>query len=189
MTKPVSRDERLARLAAIVEGIRWGMPCYDARLVEMAAGFPAGGSGGGSKGDHADPTCDQAAAIIDKHRRDPAKEARRRFDQRLEAAERVFGDLLHEYSEVTHVRMGKTKTEDPGCELCNQVPDHWCMTYATVKVTSKPKRKGEEPIVRPVRLCSWCYSHQRPDRAGRMPSHDEVLLHAQGRRVHWKVGA
>lgn len=189
MTPPHSRDERLNELVSIVNGIRWGMPGYDQRLVELSAGFRAGIGGGTAKGDHADPTCDQAAAIIEKNRKDPAKDAQDQFDKRLLAAERAFSDLWDVYSAVAHVRLGVSRVEDPGCELCNEVPDHWCMTDTTIEVTSPPKRKGQPPTVRKLRLCSWCYQFQRPDRAGRRPEYHEVERHARGLRVRWKVGA
>lgn len=185
----MTRDEKLAELVSIVTGILFGMPGYDQRLSELGGGFPAGSGSGNVKGSVGKPVEAQVIATMDERRGDPADQARSDFDKRLLATLREAEALWSEYRRISQPRMGVSKVADPGCELCNQVPDHWCQTFATVEVTSTAKRRGHDPTVRRVRLCSWCYQFARPNRANRMPTLDEVGLHAQGKRVRWKVGA
>ena len=202
MTTPQrSRDERLNELVSIVNGIRWGMPGYDARLVELSAGFPGGSGGGGSKGWHKSTVENQVEAILDKGRKDPAEEAQREFERHLEQTLERAEKLWDTYKRIALARKGVEKVADPGCELCAQVPDncercvrsdiadHWCPTYATVERTIVSKRKGQPDTVVRIRVCSNCYEFARPDRADRLPTHDEVLDHVEGRRRRWKVGA
>jgi hypothetical protein len=195
-----SRDERLNELVAIVNGIRWGMPGYDARLVEITGGFPAGGSGGGSKGTVSRPVEAQVIAAMDEHRTDPGAEAQADFDKRLEVALREAERLWDEYTKIAQPRMGSSMVAKPGCELCALVPcgcdrcnaqdhRHHCDALYTVEQDMPAKRKGQQPTKRKVAVCSSCYEFQRADRAGRLPTHDEVLDHVEGRRRRWKVGA
>lgn len=177
MTRPAqSRDERLNELVSIVNGIRWGMPGYDARLVELGSGFPGGSGGGGSKGSHADPTQRQVEAIIDDGRTDPAAKVAKDFERRLEAALHAAEDLWSEYKRVTQPRVGVSKLKDPGCELCAKVAEHWCPTFGSLDVGAKPNQRR-------AKLCSWCYRFAVPSGQGRLPTDDEVLAHAEGRRV------
>ena len=220
MTAPRSRDERLNELVSIVNGIRWGMPGYDARLVEMSAGFPGGSGGGGSKGSVSRPIEAQLGLNTKPPKsgekedprwglNDPAAEAQREFERHLEATLERAEQLWDTYKRMSVSRVGVEKITDPGCELCAQVPcggtmcarkgegpyrcqgvdDHWCPTFATVERTIVSKRKGQPDTVVKVRVCSSCYEFQRPDRANRLPTHDEVLDHVEGRRRRWKVGA
>ena len=199
MTPPKSRDERLNELVSIVNGIRWGMPGYDQRLVELGAGFPGGSGGGGSKGTVGRPVEAQVIANVDEHRTDPAIEAQSEFDKRLEVALREAERLWAEYTKIAQPRMGSAMVTKPGCELCAVVPcgcdrcnaqdhRHHCDALYTVE-RETPKRKGQPVTKRKIALCSSCYEFQRPDRANRLPSHDEVLDHVEGRRRRWKVGA
>ena len=201
MTNPAqSRDERLRDILATTVGICYGMGGYDERLVSFGSGFPGGSGGGGSKGTVSRPVEAQVIATVDEHRADPAKEAQAEFDKRLEAAQRALNALWESYAKVATPRLGSSKIVDPGCELCAVVPcgcdrcsaqdhRHYCDVAYTVEHEIPAKRKGQPPSVRKYRLCSNCYEFQRSDRAGRLPSHDEVLDHVEGRRRRWKVGA
>lgn len=201
MTNQRSRDERLRDILSTAAGICYGMDAYDERLVQFGSGFPAGSGGGGSKGTVSRPVEAQVIATVDEHRSDPAMTLGTEFDKRLEAANRAMDALWDVYAKVATPKMGVAKVSDPGCELCAQVPDncercvrsgmddHWCPTFATVERTIVAKRKGQPDAVVKTRLCSPCYEFARPDRAGRLPSHDEVLDHVEGRRRRWKVGA
>lgn len=189
MTRPKTRDERLNELVAIVMGVRFGMPGYDQRLVEMCSGFPAGSGGSGSKGTVGRPVEAQVIANVDEHRRDPAQDALSDFDRKLEATLREAERLWDEYKRVAQPRMGVSKVVDPGCELCAKVPEHYCATSYTIDIEEPAKNKRAKATVHKMRLCSWCYQFQRPDRAGRLPNEGEVHAHAEGRRVRWKVGA
>ena len=177
MTAPRSRDERLNELVSIVNGIRWGMPGYDARLVEMSAGFPGGSGGGGAtKGSHSDPVERQVEAILDDKRTDPAAKAQKDFERHLAQTLRAAEELWAVYKRVNAPQMGIGRMKDPGCELCAKVADHWCATFSTLEVGTKPNQ-------RKAKLCAWCYRFAVPSGQGRLPNEDEVLAHAQGRRV------
>lgn len=195
MTKPEKIEQRRAQLlnelVSIVNGIKWGMPGYDERLAQMTAGFPAMSGGGGSKGTVSRPvearlglTNDGPTWGLD----DPAATWTADFEKRLERTLREAEKLWDEYKRVAHPKRGAGPTKDPGCELCAKVPEHWCPTYSTIEITVVG-RKGAKPTVRRMPLCLWCYEFQRSDRAGRMPTDQEVQAHSEGRRVRWKVGA
>lgn len=198
----MTRDERLKELVSIVNGVYFGMPGYDQRLSEMCSGFSSRGDGGGAKGNVSRPVEQQVIANMDEHRRDPAAEAQTDFDRRLSGALREAEALWEEYKRVAQPKLGVSKVTDPGCDLCSAIPcgcerckaldsPHWCATRYTVerKEEPKPNRRGQQPKVHRFKLCSSCYEFQRDDRAGRLPTHDEVLDHAEGRRRRWKVGA
>ena len=191
-----SRDERLRDILSTAAGICYGMGGYDARLVEFGSGFPAGSGGGGSKGTVSRPvermaleSWEESLKPKTERKEDPVHKAQAEFNKRLEAAHRAMEALWDSYAEVATPRAGVSKVTDPGCELCAQVPDHWCPTFATVKRTNPPKRKGQEPVVVKLRLCDWCHQFARPDRADRLPEHDDLVKHSRGQRVRWKVGA
>lgn len=197
MSKAETTEQRRQRLlndlVAIVNGVRWGMPGYNTSIVEKSAGFPAGGSSGGSKGAVSRPVETRLGLNADVKNPewgmdDPAATWQGDFDKRLEKAWRAAEELWQEYKRVGHPKRGAGPMKDPGCELCAKVPEHWCPTYATTEVVTVGK-KGAPDNVRRVPLCVWCYEFQRPDRAGRLPAEVEVVAHSEGRRVRWKVGA
>jgi hypothetical protein len=74
---------------------------------------------------------------------------------------------------------------DVGCELCARVPEHRCPVYGVVEVVTESKAKRTEPQRHTLRLCEWCYTFNWPSRAGRLPVHEEVVAHSEGRKVRW----
>lgn len=176
----MTRDEKLAELADIAVGIRFGMAAFDDRLREMSAGIPARGQGLGPKGDHSDPTW----RAYDK----PGKAAASKLTSRVDAAHEAMKDLYATYAEIAQPKHGLEKLTDPGCEWCTQAandpkspkPDHRCEVYGhiTIEVAGKKTR---------VRVCEWCYRFWLPSRADRKPTMPELWAHALGQRVYLKA--
>lgn len=173
----MTRDEKLAELANIAVGIRFGMAAFDDRIEEMSAGIPARGQGQGAKGDHSDPTW----RAFEK----PGRTATTRIDRRVDDAHRAIEKLYAAYAEIAQPKRGIDRLSDPGCEWCaaaakakdSPVPDHWAPVYGFVTFPGS-KRKW--------RVCTWCYRFA-VSRVGRRPEVEELWAHAEGKRVYVKV--
>lgn len=196
---------RLTDLATGAAALLDGNPAWVQRLGELRGGFPNHGDGGhGGTGDG--PTLAAVIASVDEHRTDVADTLRTEFERHIALAAAEVEAALRVYDRVVQRRLGVAKIEDPGCELCAKVPcggtmckpvkggitrceaidaRHFCAKFASVPVIT-PGRKGKPDTVTRVTLCSSCYDFQRPDAAGRLPTHDEVLDHVEGRRRRWK---
>lgn len=190
--------DKLQALAELSAAMYHGRDGFEERLGEIAGGFPGGGGGGGaSELDSVEAAVDARVYggqvdVAEAERAAWERDLRKSLDHALSAWER--------YKRIVQPRLGVARLTDPGCELCATVPcedprcrcsaidvRHWCATRYTVDIETPAKRNGDRPTVRRLRLCSSCYAFQRPDRAGRLPSHDEVLDHVEGRQRRWKA--
>lgn len=182
MARPDRLEALLHEVCVLASAVWWGMPGWRARVQEMSdGGLPSGGDGSmGASG--ADPVSSQLDER-GRRRMDPAERERRDLERAAEACQRAMSVLWNTYARTASTRVPPARMEDPGCEMCAMVPDHWCPTYVTIE--TPVNRKGR-PLTKKMRLCFWCYRRQRPSEQGgwgRLPSHDEVQAHAEGRRV------
>lgn len=210
MTRPPDADP-LRSLAEMSAAMHHGRDAFDQRLDELGGGYPsAGGSGATRTASEGGPTAAQAmthipGGVLDKQgrpvpvRSDVAELERKAWERELHKALEHASAMWARYQRIVNVRLGVEKLTDPGCELCAQVTEghcdrcnaltapHWCAARYTIDHTEPAKRKGQTPTTRKLALCSSCYSFQRPDQAGRLPDHGDVLDHAEGRRRRWKA--
>jgi hypothetical protein len=203
--------DKLTELALLAATLHDGDPAFRQRLGEMSGGFPSQGDGGhGGSASSGGPTLAAVIAKIDDRRSDVADLERSTYERHIGRALTELQAALRVYDRIVQRRIGVSKLEDPGCELCAKVPcggtlckvskdgtyrcelmadaRHWCAKYASVPVITAG-RKGQPDVVTRVVLCSSCYEFNRPDAAARLPTHDEVLDHVEGRRRRWKVPA
>lgn len=192
------RADPLRSLAELTSAMLHGREGFEHRLGEMGGGYPSNGGGGNGSASGGGPTLAAVIATVDERRDDVARAEWSAWERDLRKALEYAGAMWARYQRIVNVRMGVERLTDPGCEPCSQIPcgcdrcsalnaPHWCPTRYSVDVTEPSKRKGGAPTKRTVRLCSACYEFQRPDRAGRLPEHSDVLDHAENRRRRWKV--
>lgn len=203
MTHP--REKHLQDSLDRLTEVRWGLQAYLDRVAEWSDdGFPSGGSGSSSSS-FGRPT---EARLDDEGRRhpDPAKAELRAFDRQVD---RMFVESrkLHKlWANVCDPPTPAARQSDPGCELCAEISlarptplckacrphracdehggyGHWSPTYVTTDVEVGTPKK---PKAARLALCYWCWHKTRPvERGGwgRIPTKDERLAHAEGRRV------
>jgi hypothetical protein len=195
-------------LAEIATALHLGSGAFRQRLDELAGGYPSAGEGAPGNAANGGPTLAAVIANLDEHRTDVADVERAAYERDLRKALEHAAAMWARYQRVTNTRLGVDKITDPGCELCAKVPcggslcdkpkgtssyrcetvdAHWCPVYATVELREESRRKGQPDSLRKVALCSSCFEFNRPSRAGRLPTHDEVLDHVQGRRRRWRA--
>lgn len=199
------RIDPLRSLAELTSAMFHGRDGFEHRLGEMGGGYPSSGGGGNGSASGGGPTLAAVIAAVDERRDDVARAEWSAWERDLRKALEHAGAMWARYQRIVNVRMGVEKLKDPGCELCAKVPcggtmcsrkgdgpyrcetidAHWCPVYASVEIVEDGPRGTT--IARKVALCSSCYEFQRPDRAGRLPDHGEVLDHAEGRRRRWKA--
>jgi hypothetical protein len=187
-----SRD----KLAEVV----WGFDTWARRIDEWTdtglGSSPLDGSGGGSdvsrpterrviddRVDDKQPQPIDEAIRNNHHRRDPTAAYRRQLEARIVKIAREIDDLHADYERDVEPRMAPPKMGDPGCELCTDVvPGHRCETAWTTSIVEKVK--GRE-VTRKIRVCRWCGDFKV--KKGRVPTMDERVAHAEGRRVRVAV--
>ena len=206
---PRAVPDPLRTVAELTHAMLVGRPAFEQRLSELAGGYPSQGEGAPGNAANGGPTQSLALTHVHGGRVDAKGRAlpaavdvadmeRAAFERDLRKALEHAGAMWARYQRITNTRLGVEKLTDPGCELCAKVPcgcdrcnaltgPHWCAARYTIDHTVEPKRKGQLPTTRPMKLCGSCYSFQRPDQAGRLPSHDDVLDHVEGRRRRWKA--
>lgn len=167
----------LDELEELALGIHFGRRAWEDRLRDYSAGVPSRGEGGRG-GAELTPT-EAGAASSMGGQADPAAELRADFERHVHRALAEVRAAFRTYLQA-QPRPGLLKLADPGCELCAQIPGHWCATYATIEEVEPPKTRHGRPTVRRIRLCSWCHQFRRPDRADRLPTLAEVELHSRG---------
>lgn len=198
---PRHEADQLEALARIATAMHHGRAIFDTRLDEIGGGYPSAGGGNHGNAANGGPTLAAVIANVDEGRADVAASERAEWDRNLRKALEHAAALWAQYQRLGQVRNAAPKLVDPGCELCAQVPcgdpkcrcaaidgRHYCPTRYTVERVVVSKRKGVADKVEPIGVCSSCYEFQRADRAGRLPSHDEVLDHVEGRRRRYSVG-
>jgi len=171
------RTKRLAEVADLAAGVRFGWQGYADRLDEWGAGYRSSTRLGESShsGGISDPTATRVVRSVEYSGPDPARCSISGFDDRLRTAHVALLALYDAYASVAQPRLGADRQADPGCELCTEAGGY-SHTYSTPKIGTPPK---------PKRLCSWCYPFVR--RHGRLPTRAEVTAHAEGRRVRVKA--
>ncbi len=207
---PRTTPDPLRALAELSAAMHHGRDAFEQRLDELAGGYPTASEGvsGEYQGRGGGPTLAAIVGALDDKRSDVGDLERKAWERDLHKALENAGAMWARYQRIVNVRLGVEKVKDPGCDLCARVPcggtmcprhkgsgpyrcetidAHWCPVYASIEVTEDGPRGTS--ITRKVALCSSCYEFQRADRAGRLPSHDEVLDHAEGRRRRWRAGA
>lgn len=196
---PRNVSDPLKLLAEIASAMHHGRAAWDQRIDELGGGYPSQGEGSPGNASLGGPTAAAVIAIVDDKRTDVADIERKAWERDLRKALEHAGAMWARYQRIVTPRMGVDMAKDPGCDLCSQITEghcdrctaygkaHWCAARYTVEVPEPAKRKGQPDTVRKVRLCSSCYSFQRPDQAGRLPDHGDVLDHAEGRRRRWKA--
>ena len=163
----------LAQITELSQEVRFGLSGYLDRVDEMTGNYPATAAGGGSSpGSHSDPTSASSG------KRDPGKAELKDFDNLVLRAHKAILDLHGRWLRNCAPQPSPTKIDDSGCELCAEIPNHWCARYCGIEVETKARR-GEK--TRRYLVCYWCYSHYR--RIGELPSVDQRQSHAEGRRM------
>lgn len=180
----MTRDEKLAELANIAVGIRYGMAAFDERLDEMGPGISARASGGGGKGSSSSPVEGQVIK--------PARVVTSDIERRVDRAHAAILDLEAAYGEIARTQRGLPAKGEPSCGWCQEA------VHAAAKVEAKEgkapipldyrsrtylfavERKGDK-VVGKVLVCEWCFRFEK--RNGRKPTIEERWIHAQGGRM------
>lgn len=180
----MTRDEKLAELANIAAGIRFGMRAFDDRLEEMGPGVSARGPGGG-KGSSSSPVEGQVLK--------PARVVTSEMERAVDRAHAAILNLDAVYGEIARTQRGRPTEGEPSCAWCQEA------VVAAAKVEKKEgkapipldyrsrtylyaeERKGDKVIAK-VLVCEWCFRFDK--RNGRKPTIEERWIHAQGGQVH-----
>lgn len=196
MTK---RDQKLAELADIAHGIRWGIAAFDNRLEEMGPGPAARGNGRGGKGGHSDPVygevCDGRRPVT----------VTSDFDRLLDQAHAAVLKLEAAYRPIAQPVKGLPSGGEPSCTWCDEAARSWraaalkegdqdaaerspvavhrCKPY----LFAKHKVDNGTRVVK-VLVCKFCYQFNLPSNQDRRPTDEELWRHAQGQRVLIKPG-
>jgi len=199
MTDPRTVADPLRQLAELTTAMHHGRDAFEHRLDELGGGFPSAGQGSPGNAANGGPTLAAVIAAVDDHRTDIADIERKGWERDQRKALEHVGAMWARYQRIVNVRMGVAMMTDPGCDLCAKVPcgdpkcrcsaldgRHYCETFATVTVVEPSKRKGQPDTERKVKLCVSCHDFNRERCAGRLPTHDEVLDHVEGRKRRWK---
>jgi hypothetical protein len=179
------RNRKLAELADIAQGVRYGIAAFDDRAEEMGPGIAARGNGRGGKGAHSDPT--EAAVTKPATVVSPAK-----LDRLVDRAHAAVLDLDAAYGEIARTTRGMPAKGEPSCAWCAEA------VQAAAKVEAK---EGKAPVPLDYRsptylfaevqgkggktvralVCEWCYRFNL--REERKPSVEERWVHIQGGRM------
>lgn len=183
------RLELLAQTCEMLNEVRWGHKAFTDRLAEMGDGGLPSGEGNGRSGGHSSPVERQLVPeggekgkVYSRHV-DPAALELREFEHELRKAWKAATILHQRYTRIATPQSSPTKMTDPGCELCDQIPNHWCPTYVSIEVETSAK-KGKA-MKRKLRVCWWCYRHFKAAEA--IPTIEQRTAHAEGRRVPLKA--
>ena len=189
-----------------------GRAAFDQRLDELVGGYPSAGEGSPGNAALGGPTA--AAVVADMspcracekakrtcppaHKVKPADKAKTAWERHIAQSLEEAGKAWAVYAAVANERLGVAMVKDPGCDLCAKVPcenpkcrcaaidnRHWCPVFGSVEVVEKGARGAITKRI--YKLCVSCHDFQRPRCAGRLPSHDEVLDHVEGRKRRWKA--
>jgi hypothetical protein len=183
---PRKDGDPVRALAEITAALSLGRPALEARIGQLGGGYTSAGGGGGSG--ELTPTEAGAESAMSG----APDTAKRELDDWKRAIGRSLDEAcraLEQYRRLVQPRDGIEKMADPGCELCAKVPAHWCPIYGARIIMTEPTSKKGRPTYHTLLLCQWCFQFTWPSRAGRLPEHDEVIAHAEGRRVGWHGGA
>lgn len=179
---PRTEDDQLAALAEVAAALHHGRSALDARIGQLGGGYTSASGGGGSG-----ELVGAESALADGT--DVAKQELDRWKRAIKRSLDEACRALDQYRRLVQPREGIEKLADPGCELCAKVPAHWCPVYGSRIIMTEPTAKRGRPTYRTLLLCQWCFQFTWPSRAGRLPEHDEVAAHAEGRRVRWHGGS
>ena len=178
------RDEKLAELADLAVGIRYGMAAFDERSDEMGPGPSSRGNGPRPKGTVSNPTWDafdKPATVVTSAQ----------FDRILDKAHAAVVQLDNAYGEIARTQRGLPAKGEPSCAWCAEA------VAAAAKVEAKEgkapirldyrsrtylfaeERKGDK-VIGKVLVCEWCYRFDK--RNGHKPTIEERWVHAQGGR-------
>lgn len=193
---PRAEEDKLGTLAELMAAMHHGRPALERRLAELAGGYStAGGSGSGEpKQENAEEAgvkltrTEAGAQSAMEGQQDTAKREREAWERELDRTLREAARVWERYRRLVQPRDGVEKLADPGCELCAKVEGHWCPVYGAKAILIEPVSKKGRAKVRVVTLCQWCLQFTWPSRAGRLPQHEEVVAHAEGRKVRWRGG-
>lgn len=191
--KPVDWDPRkeadkLAALAQLTTALHHGRPAFERRLGELKAGYRSRGEGGGGAGGSELTPAEAGAESRMEGQTDTAEQVEAEYLRELTSSFDAACRAYERWKRVVQPREGVAKLTEPGCELCAQVPDHWCPVFGFRVVMSEPETRRDRSTFRTLWLCEWCFTRTWPSRMGRLPTHDEVVAHAEGRRVFWHGG-
>ncbi|HEX5879778.1 MAG TPA: hypothetical protein VF468_15915 [Actinomycetota bacterium] len=172
----MTRDEKLAQLAEIAVGIRYGMAAFDERLDEMGPGIGPRGNGRGAKGGVSRPVetealapfpdeCPKCGAAVPagsdacpgcKHARKGRRPApvvtSARLDRIVDAAHALILDLDAAYGEIARAQRGLPAKGEPSCGWCQEA------VHAAAKVEAK---EGKAPIPLDYRSRTYLFAQER----------------------------
>jgi hypothetical protein len=131
------RDRKLAELAELATGIRWGMAAFDERADEMGPGPSARGNGPGAKGQHSSPVEGQLE-------RPPTVVTPAEFDRRLARAHAAVLDLEAAYGEIARTQRGIPSKGEPSCAWCAEAVQASEKTAA--ELLAKARAKGNKTV-------------------------------------------
>lgn len=170
-------DRHLARIRRHLAHVVAHGARAEREWAELEGGIRSG-TGGRAAG-IADPTGEAATTPS------PAREARRRYLEALERAEKALEQAAYVASRWAAERPARAEElqrlemqADPGCEVVARIvrPDGsrwWEPEHRTTDLGGL--------LPRPFRLGRWAYDFAR--RTGRLPSEEETRAHLEGRRV------
>jgi hypothetical protein len=197
----VTRNEKLAELAELAHGVRYGMPAFDDRAEEMGPGISARGNGHGGKGGI-------PSSPVEGQMLKPPTVVVSQFNRLVDQAHAAVLRLEAAYGEIARTQRGLPSKGEPSCAWCDEA------VQAGAKVAraelAKARAKGDESLslddLSPVPLdyrsptylyaevkrgekvvakqlvCEWCYRFSR--RQERKPTIEERWIHAQRGQVH-----
>ncbi len=195
----MTRDQKLAELADIAVGIRFGMAAFDDRLAEMGPGIGPRVNGHGGKGGHSSPV----ESAVER----PAKSVTSRLERIIDAAHALALDMDAAYGEIARTQRGLPAKGEPSCAWCAEAVQAAAKVASTELAKRRAKgdelvtmddlspvpldyrsptylyaevRKGDKVVGRQL-VCEWDYRFNL--RHERKPTIEERWIHIQGGRV------
>lgn len=182
---PRTEGDKLRTLAELSAAMHHGRDAFSQRVSEMGGYYPSKGEGAGTS--HLTQP-EAATEALRAGQRDVATIEMDDWERELQRAVDAACRAWDRYRRVVQPKGGVEKLAEPGCELCAKVPAHWRPVFGSLVIMTEPTSKKGRPTYRTLLLCQWCFQFTWPSRAGRLPVHDEVVAHAEGRRVRWHGG-